>query len=287
MQRTALIFSLTMLMIMHPGGPASAQDWGEYVNIEERFGINIPGEPARTQETFRTASGLDFPAQVFTAFDGAGTYIVTVVRYSDLNHELFQTLLDDAVEAIRNRGGDVTYEGFNIYDGMDTISLQITNEDTSRSFYAITLPPRPSLTERLYIIEGRVDAGSGTFSAIALYRRHRWRAHSLQRRYRGNAFPRYSGFGRTAACRARLQHRAALHSGKGRAGGIGERAAPLRPNPNRPGRLARWRRWAPIGCGCSRQCRWLRSASVACADNRYAFLRSHKFRCRARASRNP
>jgi hypothetical protein len=156
MQRTALIFSLTMPMIMHPGGPASAQDWGEYVNIEERFGINIPGEPARTQETFRTASGLDFPAQVFTAFDGAGTYIVTVVRYSDLNHELFQTLLDDAVEAIRNRGGDVTYEGFNIYDGMDTISLQITNEDTSRSFYAITLPPRPSLTERLYIIEGRV-----------------------------------------------------------------------------------------------------------------------------------
>ena len=129
------------------------------VNIEERFGINYPGEPAQTQGTHTTISGRTFPAQIFTATDSAGTYIVSVVNYSGVSYEFYQTLLDDAVEVVRNRGGEVNYEGFNIYDGMDTISLQITNDDGDRSFYAITLPPRPSLTERLYIIEGRV-AGS-------------------------------------------------------------------------------------------------------------------------------
>ena len=155
MHRAALIFSL---IVMFVSGPALAQDWGEYVNTDARVGINTPGEPTQTQATYETTSGLSFPAQVFTASDSAGTYTVTAVNYSEVSYEVYETLLDDTVEVIRNRGGDVTYEGFNIYDGMDTISLQITNEDSSRSFYAITLPPRPSQTGRIYIIEGRVEA---------------------------------------------------------------------------------------------------------------------------------
>ena len=159
MHRAAFISSLTIALAMMLSAPAIAQSWIEYVNIDARFGINYPGEPERSEETYLTNSGMSFPAEVFTASDAAGTYIVTAINYSGVSYEFYQTLLDDAVEVVRNRGGKVTYEGFNIYDGMDTISLQITNDDGSRSFYAITLPPRPSLTDRLYIIEGRV-AGS-------------------------------------------------------------------------------------------------------------------------------
>jgi len=159
MHRAALIFSLTMSMAMMLGSPVFAQGWAEYINVDARFGINIPGEPERSDQTYRTNSGTSFPAEVFTASDAAGTYSVMAVDYSGVSYEFYQMLLDDAAEVVRNRGGEVTYEGFNIYDGMDTISIQVTNDDGSRSFYAITLPPRPSLTERLYIIEGRV-AGS-------------------------------------------------------------------------------------------------------------------------------
>ncbi len=214
MHRAAFISSLTIALAMMLSAPAIAQSWIEYVNIDARFGINYPGEPERSEETYLTNSGMSFPAEVFTASDAAGTYIVTAINYSGVSYEFYQTLLDDAVEVVRNRGGKVTYEGFNIYDGMDTISLQITNDDGSRSFYAITLPPRPSLTDRLYIIEGRV-AGSRTFSAIAFYRRHQWRSHALRGRYRGNALPCFPGFGRPTGCRPRMQHRAALHPWKG------------------------------------------------------------------------
>ena len=169
MHRAVFFFSLSLTLAMMLRGPAFAQAWAEYVNIDARFGINFPGEPERSERTHRTNSGASFPAEVFTASDAAGTYSVTAVDYSGVSYEFYQTLLDDAAKVVRNRGGEVTYEGFNIYDGMDTISIQVTNDDGSRSFYAITLLPRPSLTERLYIIEGRA-AGSWTFSAITFYR---------------------------------------------------------------------------------------------------------------------
>jgi hypothetical protein len=154
MYRAALISSFAMMMFF--SWQAFAQGWIDYVNVEERFGINFPGEPTESSATHQTTSGVNFPAKIFTARDAAGTYTVTVVHYSDVSYEYYQTLLDDTVEVIRGRGGEVTYEGFNTYDGMDTISMQITNEDGSRSFYAITVPPRPSGTDRIYIIEGKV-----------------------------------------------------------------------------------------------------------------------------------
>ncbi|MEE8439369.1 MAG: hypothetical protein V3S07_07250 [Micropepsaceae bacterium] len=80
MHRAAIVFSLNLMLMMGLGGQASAQGWVEYVNIEERFGINYPGEPAQTQGTHTTISGRTFPTQIFTASDSAGTYTVTVVN---------------------------------------------------------------------------------------------------------------------------------------------------------------------------------------------------------------
>jgi hypothetical protein len=138
----------------------AAQDWLEYVNQEERFTINIPGEPRGSQGTFRSASGANLPTRVFTTVSGPSTYTVTVVRYTGLPAAELESALDHAVQAIRTRGGQVTSENNATYEGMPSRMLQITNPDQSRSFVAITLPPAVSKLERLYIVEGRVPAGA-------------------------------------------------------------------------------------------------------------------------------
>jgi hypothetical protein len=156
MHRAIFVFSLGLTFAMMLSGPVFAQGWAEYVNVDARFGINFPGEPVRSEDTYRTNSGTSFPAEVFTASDAAGTYSVTIVDYEGASDELRDTLLDDALEVYGNRGGEVTYEGFAVYDGMDSMMMQISNEEPSRSFLAITIVPRPSGNNKLYIVEGRV-----------------------------------------------------------------------------------------------------------------------------------
>jgi hypothetical protein len=148
MHRAALVQSLGYALMMLFAGQANAQAWEEYTNIESRFGINFPGEPEQSQITYRT--------RVFSASDTAGRYSVSVVDYTGVSDEVRVGLLDDAVEVFRDRGGAVTYEGFAVYDGMDSMMMQITNDDATRSFIAITQVPKPSGNDRLYIVEGRV-----------------------------------------------------------------------------------------------------------------------------------
>ena len=61
--------------------------WQEYVNRQNNFQINMPGEPTVTETQYRTVKGTMLPARVFTAVapEGsvtAGTYKVTIVDYS-------------------------------------------------------------------------------------------------------------------------------------------------------------------------------------------------------------
>jgi hypothetical protein len=156
MRRAALVFSFGLTLAIMLSGPAFAQGWAEYVNVDARFGINFPGEPVRSEDTYQMNSGAVFPTEVFTASDAAGTYSVTIVDYEGASDELRDTLLDDALEVYGNRGGEVTYEGFAVYDGMDSMMMQISNDVPSRSFLAITIVPRPSGNNKLYIVEGRV-----------------------------------------------------------------------------------------------------------------------------------
>src|SRR5262249_38519142 len=72
---------------------ASAQVWDEYVNRENYFQVNFPGEPTTTEVPYRTVKGTNLTARVFTATAPAdsitaGTYRVTVVDYTNAQNEL-------------------------------------------------------------------------------------------------------------------------------------------------------------------------------------------------------
>ena len=48
-------------------GAAYSQEWSEYVNRENFFTVNFPGEPTMTQVPYKTAKGTNLTARVFTA----------------------------------------------------------------------------------------------------------------------------------------------------------------------------------------------------------------------------
>ena len=98
---------------------ASAQVWEEYVNRDNFFQINFPGEPAATERPYKTAKGTELTARVFTAAAPgnsilAGTYSVTVVDYTNAKAEL-GTAIDEAAAAIRAKG-IAKYDAVNMLD---------------------------------------------------------------------------------------------------------------------------------------------------------------------------
>ncbi len=157
MLRRALVLSITMAMTVFTGN-AMAQGWAEYVNQEERFGINFPGEPERVASSFELASGVSYPANIYRAEDSAGLYLLTVVNYEGANRDEVETILDEAIDVMRTSGGDITYDEVAVYDGMETQMMQFANADQSRRFIAIIHPPASAELHRLYIVEGAAAA---------------------------------------------------------------------------------------------------------------------------------
>ncbi len=149
----AAVAILTML-----SGPVCAQEWGEYVNPEQHFSVNFPGQPTITPTEYRLPSDHLFPALVFTASDGSGEYSVVVVDYTNAVDALRDQLIPLSAETIRRRGGEITYDDVAVYDGMDTQMMQIDNDDGTRSYIAIMQAPESAHLNRLLIAEGRVPA---------------------------------------------------------------------------------------------------------------------------------
>lgn len=156
MLRTALV-SIAIMIIS--SSAAFAQVWAEYVNQEERFGINLPSEPERNATMFQLASGTSYPANIYSAEDTAGSYKLTVVNYAGASLDAIATILDEAIEVTRTSGGEVTYDEVAVYDGMETQMMQFSNPDQSRRFVALVHPPQSAGLNRIYIIEGAAAAG--------------------------------------------------------------------------------------------------------------------------------
>src|SRR5687767_2447153 len=97
--RTVSVISAVFALFLST--TASAQVWEEYVNRENFFQVNLPGEPTITEVPYRTVKGTNLMARVFTAKADpssitAGTYRVTVIDYSSAQGEL-----GDAIEQAR------------------------------------------------------------------------------------------------------------------------------------------------------------------------------------------
>ena len=147
-----------MAAVIAGSTPAAAQEWAEYVNREQHFSVNFPGQPTIMPMEYRLPTGHAFPALAFNASDGSGAYSVVVVDYTNAVEALRDQLIPLAAETIRHRGGEITYDDIAVYDGMDTQMMQIDNDDGTRSYIAIMQAPESAHLNRLLIAEGRVSA---------------------------------------------------------------------------------------------------------------------------------
>ncbi len=135
-------------LILFMSEPSFAQGWIEYVNREDRFQINFPGQPTVRDISYESEYGATLPARVYTAKGGPATYTLTVVNYEDADPRNYRGATLWAAWQIRKRGGEITFDAYAQTDRIRGIQLQITNKDTTRSFIGIHAHAR-----RLYIME--------------------------------------------------------------------------------------------------------------------------------------
>ena len=152
--------------------PSSAQQWQEFVSLEDRFRMVGPGAPAIREFAYPSEYGVEYPAREYTYQDGPNRYSLTVVDYSDAERihaeRTNKTSADDgtiywsvdvlgsiayAAWNLRRRGGEITYDAFHYIQRVQGHQLQITNEDRSRTYAGIYLHDL-----RLYIVEARSPA---------------------------------------------------------------------------------------------------------------------------------
>jgi hypothetical protein len=94
-------------------GAANAQ-WAEFVDRADHFTVNFPGDPAKSDLSYKTAKGTTLPAHVYAAQDQRGRYTMTVVNYANAPDEL-ASAIDDAAAAVRAKGA-VKYDGTGMLD---------------------------------------------------------------------------------------------------------------------------------------------------------------------------
>jgi hypothetical protein len=69
-------------------GAAYAQTWDSYVNRENFFSINLPGEPAVKEAPYKTVKGTNLTARVFTAVAPAGETVAARAQCGFDRHAL-------------------------------------------------------------------------------------------------------------------------------------------------------------------------------------------------------
>jgi hypothetical protein len=128
-----------------------AQAWSEYLNREEFFTVNFPGDPKVTEVAYKTGKGTALKAKVFTATAPAGSitagrYAMTVVDYSSAQGEL-STAVADAAKLYRAKGTPTYDEPGNV----DRIKTQRQTVETPKMTYLMT--EILAHGTRLYIVE--------------------------------------------------------------------------------------------------------------------------------------
>lgn len=143
---------IVAVMALAASSAANAQDWGEYVNRENFFTVNFPGDPAETTAPYKTAKGTMLTARTFTANAAsdsilAGRYALTVVDYNSAKDEL-PTAIEEAAAAMRAKG-TVKYDGQNMLDNHR--SWRLTVETPAKSLILAEI--LVAANGRLYISE--------------------------------------------------------------------------------------------------------------------------------------
>jgi hypothetical protein len=84
MHITAILFSLLLLM---PRAAAAQAEWQVYVNQQDSFTVNFPGQPKIAEITWRSQLGYMLAGRVYSAESGRERYSLTVVDYRPLEEQ--------------------------------------------------------------------------------------------------------------------------------------------------------------------------------------------------------
>lgn len=150
--------------------PLVAQEWTEYKNLEDRFGVSAPGEPQIEKIKWKSEYDSTFPGTVYKWQQGPNRYSVTVVDYSEseaiynANHhsddfqlaaywqiDILGSIQYAATQYRQKPGVKVTFDAFHYINLVTGHQLQLTNPDQSRSYIGIYLHEN-----RLYIFDATV-----------------------------------------------------------------------------------------------------------------------------------
>ena len=179
--RVAFMVVVSVLSLSAPG---FAQGWEEYINREDGFRVDFPGQPTVTQTTFKTEYGADVPSRVYTYVRGPERYSIQVADYSEAPRLLDEAAKKRCPEGFRDeracgfnnagrgywkediggallwatwgfmqRDAKITHMAWAWQDLVEGHELQLTNADKSRTFAYVTMHQN-----RLYIVEGTVPA---------------------------------------------------------------------------------------------------------------------------------
>lgn len=180
MRMTLFSFALCMLV----SATATAQEWIEYVSLEDTFAVNFPGDPAVTDTTWTTVLDYVLPARVYSAERGPERYSMTVADYGGLealgaaraegcesgNAQCRQNDSDNigngywkhdersammwATSRLVRQAEEVTHLSWEWQDLVEGHALNLTNADGSRTFAYIAMHEH-----KLYVMEGTVPRG--------------------------------------------------------------------------------------------------------------------------------
>jgi hypothetical protein len=129
-----------------------AEGWIEFVSREDRFLVNLPGQPSIRETTWQPQRGQAVPARVYTVEDGRSRYSVMVANLTSIR-EVSDVKGSIAWEAwnFRKRGGTVAYDAYAQVDRIDGHLLRIVNTNGTETIAAIHEHDR-----RLYVLEADV-----------------------------------------------------------------------------------------------------------------------------------
>ena len=183
MRIIAFAFALASLV---PAMPASAQEWDEFVALQDGFRMNFPGNPRVTEGTWTSQMHYMLPMRVYSAEKGRERYSVTVVDYSSIEQQGVErgktcppgnaNCRANAPPALgpgyshHDERGAIVYATFKLlqrdatlnnlsWDWQDLVEghlVQLTNRaDRSRTFAWVGMHQH-----KLYIVEGTVPEGA-------------------------------------------------------------------------------------------------------------------------------
>src|SRR5688500_3356823 len=151
MRRLALI----TVVILSASAALAAQEWIDYVNKEDRFTVNFPGQPKVETLTWPSEYGATFPGRTYSVtVPGGARYAITVIDYTEsrqrhaelqknqANQQVMYADIDTmasiqyaATRLYRKKAGaTVTYDAWHYIDLVEGHQLQLTNADGSRTF---------------------------------------------------------------------------------------------------------------------------------------------------------